>query len=63
MPYEAGDGANLSTYPDPRGFTQYAMSIRKGRFLLTASGRSKEIVERFARILLTAASEERGVNR
>jgi hypothetical protein len=58
VPYEAGDGANLSTYPDPRGFTQYATAIRKGRFLLMASGRSKEIVDRFAQILLAAASEE-----
>jgi hypothetical protein len=58
--YEAGDGANLSTYPDPRGFTQYAIAMRKGRFLLMASGRSKQIVDRFAQILLAAASEEPG---
>jgi hypothetical protein len=48
VPYDAGDGANLSTYPDPRGFTQYQAAIRKSRFLLTVSGRSKEIVDRFA---------------
>lgn len=58
VPYEAGDGANLSTYPDPRGFTQYQAAIRKNRFLLTVSGRSKEIVDRFGQILLTATSEE-----
>jgi len=58
VPYEAGDDANLSTYPDPRGFTQYAAAIRKNRFLLMVSGRSRELVYRFAQILLTAASEE-----
>jgi hypothetical protein len=54
--YEAGDGANMSTYPDPRGFTQYETTIRKGRFLVTVSGRSQETIERFAKILVTAIS-------
>jgi hypothetical protein len=56
VPYEAGDGATMSTYPDPRGFTQYEMAIRKGRFLVMVSGRSKETIERFAKTLLTAIS-------
>jgi hypothetical protein len=56
VPYETGDGATMSTYPDPRGFTQYETTIRKGRFLVTVSGRSKETIERFAKILVTAVS-------
>ena len=55
--YEAGDGATMSTYPDPRGFTQYQTAIRKGRFLLMISGRSKETIGRFAKLLLTAISD------
>ena len=55
--YEAGDGATMSTYPDPRGFTQCETAIRKGRFLVTVSGRSKETIGRFAKILLTAISD------
>jgi hypothetical protein len=54
--YEAGDGASMSTYSDPRGFTQYQATIRKGRFLVTVTGRSQETIERFAKILVTAVS-------
>src|SRR3954452_624300 len=42
--YEFGDGANMATYPDPRGFTQYETTIRKGRFLLKLSGRSQKTI-------------------
>jgi hypothetical protein len=54
--YEAGDGANMGTYPDPRGFTQYETTIRKGRFLVKVSGRSEETIKRFAQILVAAIS-------
>jgi hypothetical protein len=54
--YEFGDGANMATSPDPRGFTQYQTAIRKGRFLVMLGGRSKETIERFANILITAIS-------
>ena len=56
VPYQAGDGATLGTAPDPRGFTQYAITMRRGRFLVFVSGRSKPTVERFANLLLEAVS-------
>jgi hypothetical protein len=54
--YEFGDGATMATYPDPRGFTQYQTTIRKGRFLVVLSGRSQETIERFANVLIAAIS-------
>jgi hypothetical protein len=54
--YQAGDGANMSAVSDPRGFTQYQTTIRKGRVLVMVSGRSKETIERFANILIRAIS-------
>ena len=54
--YDFADGATMATYPDPRGFTQYETAIRKGRFLVILSGRSKETIERFANIVITAIS-------
>jgi hypothetical protein len=56
LTYEAGDGATMSTCPDPRGFTQYEATIRKGRFLVLTSGRSKKNVELFANILVAAVA-------
>jgi hypothetical protein len=57
VPYEAGDGANMNTYLDPRGFTQYETAIRKGRFLVFVSGRSQETIERFSKNVVTAISD------
>ena len=57
VPYEAGDGANMNTYLDPRGFAQYETAIRKGRFLVFVSGRSQETIERFAKTVVTAMSD------
>jgi hypothetical protein len=54
VPYTAGDGATMSTYPDPRGFTQYELTIRKGIFLVFVSGISKTDLERFSQFLLEA---------
>jgi hypothetical protein len=54
--YPMGDGATMDTYADPRGFTQFSLIVRKGRFLVTLSARSEETVRRFANVLLTAAS-------
>ena len=54
QPYKFGDGASLATYPDPRGFTQYNMVFRKGRFVVRLSARSQETIELFAQIVLTA---------
>jgi hypothetical protein len=53
--YELGDGANIATYL--RGVTQYSITVRKGRFLASISGQSKEAVERFAAFLVTEMSK------
>jgi hypothetical protein len=56
--YELGDGANIATYLDMyRGVTQYTITVRKGRFLASISGNSREVVERFAQFLVTEMSE------
>src|SRR5262249_44879232 len=56
--YELGDGANLATYLDMyRGVTQYSIVIRKGRFLGSINGQSRELVERFAQYLVTEMSK------
>jgi hypothetical protein len=55
--YKLGDGANMATYLDTyRGVTQYSIKVRKGRFLASVSGQSKEAVERFAPFLVTEMS-------
>ena len=53
--YELGDGANIATYL--RGVTQYSITVRKGRFLASISGQSKEAVERLAAFLVTEMSK------
>jgi hypothetical protein len=55
--YELGDGATMATYLGPLNPTQYGLWFRKGRFLATVSGRSKDSVEHFARILLAEMSD------
>ena len=52
--YRFGDGAIIATYPDPRGFTQFDMTFRKGQFLARLSGRSQDTIEMFAQSVLTA---------
>jgi hypothetical protein len=53
--YKLGDGANMVTYLDTyRGVTQYSLTVRKGRFLASVNGQSRDAVKRFARYLLTA---------
>src|SRR5262252_4704923 len=52
--YKLGDGANMATYLDTyRGVTQYSITVRKGRFLASINGQSKDAVERFAQFLVT----------
>ena len=53
--YELGDGANIATYL--RGVAQYSITVRKGRFLASISGQSKEAVERLAAFLVTEMSK------
>ena len=56
--YMLGDGANMAAYLDTyRGVTQYSITVRKGRFLASISGQSKEALERFAPFLVTEMSK------
>ena len=55
--YKLGDGANMATYDNHRGVTQYSIAVWKGRFLASINGQSKDAVERFAQFLVTEMSK------
>jgi hypothetical protein len=58
--YKLGDDATMATYFDTsRGLSYYTITIRKGRFLASINGHSKDAVERFAQFLVTEMSVRR----
>lgn len=53
--YDLGDGARINTYMDGR---QFSIDVRQGRLLMNVSARTKNDVERFAKYLVEAVSED-----
>jgi hypothetical protein len=54
--YDLADGARIATYLDGR---QFSIDARKGRLLINVSARTKSDVERFAKYLVAAVSDEK----
>jgi hypothetical protein len=54
--YNLADGARIATSADG---TQFSIDVRKGRSLINVSGRTKSDVERFAKFLVAAISDEK----
>src|SRR5215510_8933573 len=53
--YKLGDDATMATYFDTsQGLSYYGITFRKGRFVASINGQSRDTVERFARFPLTA---------
>ncbi len=56
--YNLGDDATMATYFDTsRGLSYYEITVRKGRFLASINGQSRDTVERFAPFLVTEMSQ------
>jgi hypothetical protein len=57
-PYTLGDGANIGVTSSLDGSSRYRLIFRRGRFLVDMTALSRELLERFAPYVLTAASAE-----
>jgi hypothetical protein len=53
--YALADGARIHTYMDGK---QFSIDVRKGRLLMNVSARTKSDVERFAKYLVEAVSDD-----